>query len=676
MTSSSSTSNAIGTTLAALLVIFVVAVLVMSRQLTTQTDAKQGERVFENGIPKTVPVQIKLKSDKEATFKDLKNAKWLGQFELEFTNTSDKPIYFVLIHMITDVRYQGQRIVFPIHYGRPELGDIISLPTSNDVPIKPGETHIFKLNEDPSWERSVREGRWVEATKFRAELQSLSFGDGTGYFGTEPYPEVKDRKKPEELSKKTRARPRAPANQVSSSKARAANGPASDSPDFSLSSPATEGNATKTPLDVSCFLPECIKVIPQNAYVCWENDPQQFPNCEFQNRPIPASNGTCRELVYDTVTCHAGSELYLCQTITLYACGFGPGPTPTPTPTPSPQPCQYCTDPNAIGPADCSDPFHPKCTGLYQYAEFGCCYQQTCQHAGVPTPTPPLPCPDGYGRPSEQLQPFPDCKYQDCIPLPPEQIHTSNACQALGFYWNFAGGQCYPEPQSCAGHCSPYWPLESGGCESAIDYCGFQWGCPYGFTDGGSGCCCGPTPILIDVAGNGFSLTNAYDGVYFDMGGDGHHEPIAWTSPGSDDAWLVLDRNDNGVIDSGKELFGNFTDQPHASTKRNGFVALAEFDRTDHGGNGDEAITSRDTVFSRLRFWQDVNHDGISQNVELYTLPSLGIAALDLKYKESKKQDRNGNRFALRTKVKDIHGAQAGRWAWDVTLGVNPPPRH
>jgi len=160
------------------------------------------------------------------------------------------------------------------------------------------------------------------------------------------------------------------------------------------------------------------------------------------------------------------------------------------------------------------------------------------------------------------------------------------------------------------------------------------------------------------------------------MGGDGHHEPIAWTSPGSDDAWLVLDRNDNGVIDSGKELFGNFTDQPHASTKRNGFVALAEFDRTDHGGNGDEVITSRDTVFSRLRFWQDVNHDGISQNVELYTLPSLGIAALDLKYKESKKQDRNGNRFALRTKVKDIHGAQAGRWAWDVTLGVNPPPRH
>jgi hypothetical protein len=64
----------------------------------------------------------------------------------------------------------------------------------------------------------------------------------------------------------------------------------------------------------------------------------------------------------------------------------------------------------------------------------------------------------------------------------------------------------------------------------------------------------------------------------------------------------------------------------------------------------------------------------VSKSFELHTLSSLGVAALELKYKESKKADNNGNQFSYRAKVKDVHGAQVGRWAWDVTLSVNPPP--
>jgi len=256
---------------------------------------------------------------------------------------------------------------------------------------------------------------------------------------------------------------------------------------------------------------------------------------------------------------------------------------------------------------------------------------------------------------------------------------SGGSCVQSALHYNRQGHICRT-PGTCLAEVQDWFSYPSSGCITGLLFGGpctrsseFQSRCadPTGYEDESCSCPDGTTmsPIVVDVDNSGFSMTDASEGVVFNMLNDGVPLQISWTTANSTNAFLVLDRNGNGTIDNGEELFGDLTPQPPAP-EQNGFLALAEYDKAQNGGNGNARVDQGDGIFGSLRLWQDTNHNGISESSELHTLPSLSVDSVSVDYKESKKTDEYGNKFRYRAKVDDAQHTHAGRWAWDVFVLV------
>jgi hypothetical protein len=246
----------------------------------------------------------------------------------------------------------------------------------------------------------------------------------------------------------------------------------------------------------------------------------------------------------------------------------------------------------------------------------------------------------------------------------------------------------------CAGHCGATWGGDTivsvvcgGDCSNPTPYSADrECGC-YNYCDQGSRCtpgyqplpagsCTPPTQLEYDGCGcwrcynqsplimtTDFAavpkLSSATSGVQFDLLNNGHPVLMAWPTDATS-GWLVLDRNGNGEIDSGAEMFGTSTLLPDGVPAEDGFVALTALDE-----NGDGALDQSDSTFAQLRLWIDSQRDGHVEAGELLPLDALMITSIDLAPKASQKQDQWGNQFLKRSKV-HASTSPTTRYIYDV----------
>lgn len=167
------------------------------------------------------------------------------------------------------------------------------------------------------------------------------------------------------------------------------------------------------------------------------------------------------------------------------------------------------------------------------------------------------------------------------------------------------------------------------------------------------------SPILISTGKDkpglkDYKLTDKSNGVLFDIDNNGSLDQVSWTKQGAALEFLALDRNGNGVIDNGSELFGNHT----VAGAKHGFEALASL-----SGETVE-VNASNPLFASLLLWKDANHDGVSQPEELRPFSSQ-FSIIYTVAVPSTLTDEKGNQFKYIGLVEEA-GSRDTRVIYDV----------
>ncbi|MBX3232690.1 MAG: calcium-binding protein [Labilithrix sp.] len=159
--------------------------------------------------------------------------------------------------------------------------------------------------------------------------------------------------------------------------------------------------------------------------------------------------------------------------------------------------------------------------------------------------------------------------------------------------------------------------------------------CPYFDTNLNAGKCACNTPLVLSFDGAAVDFATNATGS-FDLSRDGVCHGGDW--PTAVTPWLALDRDGNGSIDSGAELFGSATKLGNGSFARNGFDALRDLD-----DNEDGVLDAKDAAFAKIVVWSDRNMDRLSTPNELTSLAEAGVKAIDLHDRREMRCDARGN---------------------------------
>jgi len=184
-----------------LLLIVFASLLLFSKFGPVESATQSAKRSIENKVPAHVPLEIKIKKDREEKIRT--NRQWYKEFEMEITNTSEKPIYYfsLFIQLPGVTNQDGATMVFNVFFGRAELVDLNARPQSDDKPLLPKETYTFviPLKNQIAFEAWQKKNNKSDVPKLHIVFNHLSFGDGTGFTSTTAIP-LPVKQDPEELA--------------------------------------------------------------------------------------------------------------------------------------------------------------------------------------------------------------------------------------------------------------------------------------------------------------------------------------------------------------------------------------------------------------------------------------------------------------------------------------------